>query len=885
MTTQSIDQYLDKRYTVVTATNRLARYFRHRYAERQAEKGRQSWESADVLPWSAWLQRLWEQHNLHHGQAFLLLNPYQQKLIWQAVIQASAYSRNILHVDALVSEAMASYALCKAWHIPVFPSGYYLNDDAHAFKTWLASYAQKLQHKRWLDVETLPDFLLEHGMSRQHGNNTVFSGFDFITAQQQAIIQALHTLGLTVLIDTPPAINQSAGYMDFPDTDTEMTAAASYARQVAAAGQGQRIGIIVPNLAEDREAIIRIFQRVLQPASLLTDHGDDSAVFTISLGKPLQDYALVQAALTVLALARRQVYFSDVSRLLHSPYIAGAEKEAVARAGLEYELRRHGERVWYKDTLLHRLGQAAGKENHAPDFIQRLSAMESAMLACSGRHRLADWVGLFSRLLDSAGWPGERELSSEEYQLVNAWHERVATLTSLDHLLGEIDYAQAILQLTRIINATRFQPETAESGIQVLNITSAAAMQFDHLWITGLHDAAWPPVMGNYPFIPARLRAESAMPFADTARHYDYTKALLKSLVSSARHVVLSFAHREKDSVRSPSPLLKDHARRDQDCLVLAEDVRQSIRRAAELEQIEDMACHVLPSTEISGGAGIFTDQAKCPFRAFAKHRLHADSLPELTVGLDRMQRGSLVHLAMELFWGEIESQQNLQQLTPAEQQMYVQRCVDQAIEQTLDRQPAIVNANFMQVEGQRLAALLNEWLEYEKTRTPFIVKATESRQTAQIGNIRCKMRLDRIDALADGSEIILDYKTGQVNKANWFDERPADPQLPVYAVSHGEPLAAVAYAHVRQGECRFSGVSRSAHLLPGVDALTASDTAANGERPSWPGQLDHWREIIHQLAHEFQQGVAEVKPLHSEVCRYCDLPTLCRIREVMAEE
>lgn len=876
MNTQ-IANYIDEHYTVITATNRLARFFRNNYAEIQVEKGLQSWQTPDVLPWTAWLQRLWAQQNMHNSCAFLLLNQHQQKLIWQGIIRSSAYSRDILHINALVNEVMSSYALCKAWHIPVFPDGYYLNDDSYAFKSWVKQYEQNLQEKHWLDIETLPDFMLEQGLEEQHCNNSIFCGFDFVTAQHQAMVNSLQELGFDAVNIKPERVNRTAQFNVFSDTDTEIVAAANYARQVCTTGHAEKIGIVAPNLEQERENIISIFQRVLQPANLLVDNAGVSAAFNVSLGKPLRQYAPVQTALTVLALGKRQINFSDLNILLHSAHIAGADKELDARAKLDFELRRSGERVWYKQNLLQRIEELTHTENLAAGFVNVLKEIELAILTHPGKHPIAEWVSLFSQLLDIAGWPGDRELNSEEYQLINAWNEGIERLTSLESLLGEIDYAQALIQLNNIINETRFQPETAESLIQILNITSAAAMQFDHLWVLGMHDAAWPPPVQNYPFIPAKLRDESSLPFASTSRNYEYARTLLETLIGSAQHVVLSFAHREKDFLRAPSPLIKEYTQYDDKELIITEDFRKLIQESVESEFIEDNVCTTIPQVLVNGGTNIFTDQARCPFRAFAKHRLNAESLPELSIGLDSMQRGSLIHLAMQFFWREIKSQKNLLDLSAERQIKTLEKCVNKAIHRELEQQPEIVNANFLQAESRRLVLLLGDWLDYERSRSPFDINATETKHSELIENIRCYMRIDRIDELADGSKVIIDYKTGAINIKNWFDERPEDPQLPIYAISNSEQLTAVAYAHVKQGECKFSGVSRAEYTLPDVKAYDA--TYEDGL--SWERQLEEWRLIIQQLAQEFQQGVADVMPLNPLICRYCDLHTLCRVYEV----
>ena len=71
-----------------------------------------------------------------------------------------------------------------------------------------------------------------------------------------------------------------------------------------------------------------------------------------------------------------------------------------------------------------------------------------------------------------------------------------------------------------------------------------------------------------------------------------------------------------------------------------------------------------LKEAQASGGTGLFKDQAACPFRAFAKHRLGARSLDEPEIGLSPMQRGQLAHECLQLFWEKVSSHKELIGLT-----------------------------------------------------------------------------------------------------------------------------------------------------------------------------------------------------------------------------
>jgi len=138
------------------------------------------------------------------------------------------------------------------------------------------------------------------------------------------------------------------------------------------------------------------------------------------------------------------------------------------------------------------------------------------------------------------------------------------------------------------------------------------------------------------------------------------------------------------------------------------------------------------------------------------------------------------------------------------------------------------------------------------------------------IAGLQFDGRIDRMDRLEKGHALI-DYKTSRApTPKHWEPPRPEDPQLPLYAVSAKEDIAAVAFAKVRRGEMRLMGFSRLENALPGVKKAKA-----------WEPLLRSWKEEAESLAGAFKSGEARVDPKRPlQTCRYCDLHTVCRVYE-----
>ena len=187
----------------------------------------------------------------------------------------------------------------------------------------------------------------------------------------------------------------------------------------------------------------------------------------------------------------------------------------------------------------------------------------------------------------------------------------------------------------------------------------------------------------------------------------------------------------------------------------------------------------------------------------------------------------------------------------------------------------------YLALEQERLTELLTEWLAYEATRIPFKVDGTEVPAAVSIAGLDLNLRLDRIDRLADGKLLVIDYKTGDVNPKSWNPPRPDDVQLPLYATFapalQGQ-LGGLVFAKIRPDKLEFAGSV--------VDAKSTLIAKLRGntnlvKRPLTPEQQTNWREEIQQLARDFLAGRAEADPrVYPDTCKNCGLHTLCRILE-----
>jgi probable DNA repair protein len=866
--------------TLVCASSRLARRLKNQYAQSQIRRGRHAWETPDILPWAAWLVRCWTDRDpggTHNG---MLLGPEQQLYIWQQLIQQSGYSHRLLQVTATARQALHAWNTTREWQIPVFPAGLSLNEDAVAFLSWSQAYRQYCQDHSLIDTADIAELLTADRPRVPHMNPIALAGFDQLNPMQRTLIEALAKAGTDVQVIPHERRNEAVSATMQPDNREEIRAAALWCRRLLQSGAGEDIGIVVPDLRARYARIENTFDDILTPGAILAGHAAQVHPYSITLGLPLTRYPVIKTALDILDLGDRPVPLPLISAVLRSPFVGAAATEHQGRAQLDACLHKYGE---------HRMALRSLKDiavSHLPaeviprKFLDYGHHYLEMLRSAGGKRPVYDWAALFSGLLARCGWPGDRTLDSAEYQTVVEWYSILEKFAAVDPAAAKLSYREALAQLRQLAGGAGFQPQTPEAPVQIMGMTGAAGMHFDHLWVMGLDEESWPYQAHPISFIPIGLQRGAGLPTASAELALAQASHDTQRLIQSARDTVLSYPGTDQDRPLRPSPLIRPYLQAWNPSPDHGPDYASLLFASRCCEYTDDMTAPVIPAGQaVSGGTALFGDQAACPFRACARHRLHAEGLEHRDIGLDARDRGSLIHDVMRRLWGRLKDHAALLAASGAELDDAVNKAVRAALAAYRNKLPLTLSASFVRLESARIGALVQDWLDLERQRRPFRVSAREFRHRISLGDIEVSTRIDRIDVLDDGRSVIIDYKTGDPGITAWLGERPDEPQLPLYAVTSGGDIAAVAFAKLKRGQSAFVGVAQQQGLLPGVvtvDGLGRSGAAI----PDWHALFDAWRDALNRLAQAFRRGDARVDPKGPDTCRYCDLHALCRIYE-----
>jgi len=874
--------------TVVVSGERLARAVRLAYGEAQQAAGATVWERPDVFAYRAFLDRLYDR------AADAAFSDAAQRLPkrlstaaceshWEEAIRVSPQGAGLLQPAATAREAARTWTLTQAYRVPLerIAAG---DEDAQAFAAWTETFLASSHEGGWLEDARLVDWLATRARAGELTlpKRILFAGFDEQTPQQQEFIESLKTGGCPVdVLAMQPDVALRAQRRVADDAEDERRAAAAWARRLLEQDPSASIGIVAQDLDECRAALARALDDALCPGSAA---GQDVArAYDLSLGLPLNSYPVVHAALAVLDLLRRRTPFPTVSLLLRSPFLAGADAEREPRARLELRLRgRVSEEIG-----LRALRSFAAGLGGVPRLMGSLQSLLDKVATQPPRQAPSAWARDFADALTSTGWPGERALDSGEYQTVTALRELMGSLVHLDAALGTVPLGEALTRLRRLCAEHIFQPAGADAPVQVLGLLETSGLSFDHLWVMGMSDAAWPPGPRPAAFIPARLQREYTLPHASAAIELKFARRLTERLLASASAAVVSSPASEADEELRPSPLISHLPSVEMPLPAGTRAYRVQLQaehgRAMET-YIDARGPGLQAGAQVRGGAYLLGSQSACPFQAFGTYRLHAKPLEEPALGPDALERGSLMHAVLHAVWSELKDHAALAVLDGSARRGLVGRCVDTVVMARAKTLPEVYTPRVAELEQERLTRRVSAWLELEAKRPPFRVRESEREHSLKIGPLTLLTRIDRIDELADGGRLLLDYKTGRVKLQSWLDERPDDPQLPLYALGERTGLAAVSFACLKPGETGFVGLSARGGMPEGI-GVYAEKKVRPADAPDWDSLLAFWDKNLTALAEEYAAGDARVSPKRPQTCEHCHLSTVCRIHELRGAE
>ncbi len=871
-------QQLTAETWVLTANRRQASYYAALYDQQQQQSGATLWHKPNILPFVSWLNYCWQKYqDIAQEYQQTLLTPTQELFLWQKVISQSEQGDNLLNARGAAKQAQAAWQSLQQWQLQINPNHFAEQPDSQAFATWASQYQCQLKSNNYIEFNALANIV-----QAAFGNNKLplpkhllIAGFDELPPQYQSLLNQLAKLEVKVdYLDLGQQPSQ-VSVIGLGSTEDELFAMARYCRATLLANPELQIGCVIDQLNDNRDQVYYAFEQVFtqQDSDQLSQY---QQLYNISSGQPLSEQPLIYTALLILALHQNNISLAKLGSLLRSPYLGDAEDELLSRAQFDAKLRELGELSFELSQVKYH------SQNYCRCFSQMLDDYLALLYTFPEKASPRQWADHFMQLLSSMGWPGQRELNSIEYQQLQTYYKVLDQFIALNSIHAHLNFSQAKLLLQQLASETLFQAQSKPAPIQILGTLEAAGLQFDRLWVMGLHDAVWPMPAKPNPFIPISLQRQHHMPHADAKRELHYCQQLTKRFAKAGNQVIFSYPKQEQDRELRKSRLLADYPEIEAAELALSPytTINCLIQVSGDLEQvIDDQAPPLKQMDQLHGGTALLKYQAACPFKAFASFRLGASGLESPSPGLAAFERGSLLHQILHQVWQTLGDQQQLFILDENELRTLLLESIDQALLHLKKYRPSLRGQRFQAIERQRLLDLLLAWLHYEKQRPFFKVIATEQSGQTTIGSLSLKIQVDRIDQLADGRQLIVDYKTGNPSINDWLGERPNDPQLPIYCITDKAKYQGLLFAKINTTGLAYKGIADSETEIDGV--VPIAKLKQEQFETDWQSQQTAWQQVLTELAQQFHEGKAQVDPKEgAKTCQFCELHPLCRIAE-----
>ena len=836
---------------VLTPSRRLAREIAYAVDYEAVAAGRHSWPSPDALSLNAFLTRC-------YTDAQDAGVPGAEPLLLPDDIALFAFARAVPDRDWL----RHIEAFAEAWRIAnnhgIASADPRLADteNGRAYSRWAQSFERLAEGEGWLTSAQLPDRLIRlvDGAGRwQPAPATAVAMADLPSAMRRFLTAAkVRQLDMPRVPPATTARLLAVRGRDAGDADPtaqngdELALAALWARERLAEQPAARIGIVVSSLGPAFTAIERRFGAMFPDVPHAADY------VNVSGGVTLAQEPLCRDALELL------------------DFCAG---------GLDREsLRALGASPFLEVTLPASLPPRANVRG----LVARAPTLRRLQTALDAPRGTEAWVGAMRAALDAANW-AKAGLDSREMQAKREFEDCLDAFAFAQRVGRIEDWPAAVAGLHVLASRRLFAPQAGHAPIQVVGRDESQGLRFDYLWLAGMHQGGWPPLPVPNPLLPLALQKLTGVGRLSLDEEFIRARRLADGWRHAARHVVASFATLgeggDRALGRQPSRLVRDLAP-----VTVADVVDDStlatnghpwaVARHIELEDTVDDRAGDAPRPESGfqpGGAAVLQDQSWCPFRAWARHRLDLSDTPARDQFPNEGERGALVHDVLAELLRAFPSSDAIARVEEAQ----VRKIVDAALAHR-DWPPP-----YRWHEAQRLQDLVVEWLSTERARYPFTVAEIEKTIAFDISGLRLSLRIDRVDEVlpqpdeswpTTGGHLLIDFKTGPFSLNRWHCPRPEDPQLLLYALALERDVRGIAFALVRPGESRLTGVADPAAIAGRLQA------APNFAGKSFDALLTDWRVELTTLAQQFQAGYAAVDPAHPALCQRCHLHALCRV-------
>ncbi|MDH3802305.1 MAG: hypothetical protein OEU80_09500, partial [Deltaproteobacteria bacterium] len=512
---------------ILTSGGRLARQLQHRHRLQQLEKGHNSWRPLEVRSLNAWLHQSWQ--DLWESEA--PAGSWLRLRLWYEII------RNNPPPAELPLDLPLCQTLDRTYGVLI---RHRLDPTETTFPSPLIAWRQHICRefisalndlKRWHPA-ALPLKIAEVINSSRLAlpKSLILAAFEAVAPIEEELFRVVSQKTDVTVFPLPKEKPGNVQAVTLPDQKQEIL---YLGQELLCSCQELRpgsIGVVVPNLELYAHALRRTLSTLL--GQRLTPQEE---TFNITLGTPLLEHPLVQAALIPLRLLGDEEKRHVLIGLLLSPYYGAwaGNRRQLAR------LDRHWREMTPEADLDSLYGKAHSRESTLAPYLSPGGIDLLELLApFQGRSSLSaeKWKDLLNKLWGSVQFPA---LADESDRV--AFNHLESTLTSLVADLGSwsMDSRTFLAWLRQALAAEVFQVAGSEqAGIQVMGLIESRGLAFQRLFLLGMTSTALPQPVRPLPFLDFEERRQV---LGGTLRsQYEFAHAAFQHLMATAPEIILT---------------------------------------------------------------------------------------------------------------------------------------------------------------------------------------------------------------------------------------------------------------------------------------------------------------------------------------------------------
>ena len=748
-----------------------------------------------------------------------ILDSNQEEFLWGNLVKKNN-KFDTRYAFELGSKAKHTYYLATKIFYDIKYSKQ-LNDDQENFFHLSKQYQNFLKHHEIVDV----NLLLQNFTIYFNKKKFQALGFDLPLPLEKKIISLAEF--------TQPNNIRKSDYQlyVFSSFEDEIREAFRWAEALSLKRPDSRIAIVV-----DKQDI--------EYATIIGKHMKMS-FYSLAAQEKICKQSMVRLPLELLKLDYIFTW-EHLSFLLTNRNLFGASEEFCNRSSFDAEFRSSGiYQMSLKDLLSNnKLSQSC------PLFIKFLQRFNLFTKQRQGEKNFTLWVRIVNDFLQDIDWLGDRANSWLQDKVFQSWSSVCDSLCSLDALCtGEISFQEFSYHLSRKLEVIEMRYALESSNVFVLDPDQVSPVQPTHLWLIGMSGGK--PRLKNKisNFLPLDPQIKAMVSGIDSRVDFQLRQKLFDSFLINKEEIIISYSAYTKGIKNLKSSLL------DSDPLIRKGDEKVKTQKilTSPVDYENLYGARFKKDNQSCGSVSFFADQAACPFKGYAIHRLGSKAIEEPNPGISKKLQGILIHEVLANLWANISSLENLKTKNTDE----LAHMILTSIENVFEKTENLVNCEvpIVDIEKNRIKKLVLNWLEFEKKGENFKVVGIEKKVRGRIFNTMVSCRIDRLDRLSNGSLRVIDYKTGLFTKGDLEPPRINAPQLYLYSMLLGlNKVSGFSVAKINV---------KTASLISKI--IQTHDNHA-------------WHDDLEELSHEIDNGYAARRPKKSEsTCKFCDQKLFCR--------